>query len=244
MIVSFFEEFPDKKNLSKVKLINFPTKLYIAAKSLKDFEEIKRGIKNKYIKEVVYWPVLEIKEGYWLSPFTKRKALKRIGKELNGKEIPVLWDAELPRKRDLMFSQIPLFFQNKILINSFFKNYKGKIYVAEYFGNNELFKFFKLNFKPEKNVFIIKMFYTSMNSFLGGLLEGYLKRYSRKYGNKLIIGLGTIAVGILGDEPILSPRELGKDLVGCKKNKIKEVIIFRLGGLNKNYVKEINRVIS
>ncbi len=32
MLISFFEEFPTKENLNKVKLIKFPTKLYIAAK--------------------------------------------------------------------------------------------------------------------------------------------------------------------------------------------------------------------
>ena len=41
MRVSFFEEFPDEQSLSKLKLIRFPTKLYLAANSYKEFSEIK-----------------------------------------------------------------------------------------------------------------------------------------------------------------------------------------------------------
>ena len=78
MITSFFEEFPTKENLNKVKLIDFPTKLYLTAPSLKEFNQIKKSIKNKYIKEFIYWPILERKEGYWISPFSKRTALKRV----------------------------------------------------------------------------------------------------------------------------------------------------------------------
>ena len=75
MIISFFEEFPDKNSLSKLKLINFNTKLYLAAKSYKEFKKIK--IKNKFVKELIYWPILEKNEGYWISPFSDNKALKR-----------------------------------------------------------------------------------------------------------------------------------------------------------------------
>ncbi len=70
MIISFFEEFPTKENLGKLKLVTWQTKLYVAAKSVKDFNRIRSTIKNKHIKEVIYWPVLEKEEGYWISPFS------------------------------------------------------------------------------------------------------------------------------------------------------------------------------
>ena len=75
MIISFFEEFPSKKNLTKINLITWPTKLYIAAKSLSEFQLIRSELKHsspKNIKDIVYWPILEKKEGYWISPFSKR----------------------------------------------------------------------------------------------------------------------------------------------------------------------------
>ena len=111
MQISFFEEFPTKENLAKLKFVTWNTKLYLATKSLKEFEKIKKQIKaskhkNK-IKEYIYWPILEKKEGYWISPFTKRKALKRIFKEIDeqkGTKIPVMIDAELPTTKNPSFT--------------------------------------------------------------------------------------------------------------------------------------------
>ena len=57
------------------------------------------------------------------------------------------------------------------------------------------------------------------------------------------ISLGTIAKGILGNEPILSPEALEKDLTFTKKARFNKAIIYRLGGLNKNYINIINKFI-
>ena len=61
MIVSFFEEYPTKENLAKLKLVSFPTKLYIAAESLDAFFKIKEKIKSKWVKEVIYCTFIEKK---------------------------------------------------------------------------------------------------------------------------------------------------------------------------------------
>ena len=70
-----------------------------------------------------------------------------------------------------------------------------------------------------------------------------IKKHLLKLKNKsqYSISLGTIAVGILGNEPILSPEKLEKDLEFVEKAGFKKVIIFRLGGLNKEYIKIIDK---
>ena len=73
MQISFFEEFPTKKNLAKIRYVPFPTKLYLAAHSLKEFESIKVP---SIVKEKIYWPILKREEGYWFSPFSKREAMQ------------------------------------------------------------------------------------------------------------------------------------------------------------------------
>jgi len=55
------------------------------------------------------------------------------------------------------------------------------------------------------------------------------------------VGLGTIAIGILGNEPILSPNKLKEDIQEMKKLKVKDIIIFRLGGLNASYINAIKK---
>ena len=87
------------------------------------------------------------------------------------------------------------------------------------------------------------MYYTSMHKSLSHHLLNNVKSLHTKYGNSLHVGLGTIATGILGNEPILSPQNLERDLHNMKKIGIKEVVIFRLGGLDKEYVKVLTKFI-
>ena len=97
MQVSFFEEYPNKKNLSKVSLITSPTKLVVAAPSLKKFLELKKKLKRK-VKEVIYWPVLSKEKGYWFSALADYDAMKKSLDEIKsyGGKLSVMIDAEIP----------------------------------------------------------------------------------------------------------------------------------------------------
>ena len=69
-----------------------------------------------------------------------------------------------------------------------------------------------------------------------------MKRGIKEFKDRFIPCFGTIAVGIQENEPILSAKQLEKDLTTAKKHKCREVIIFRLGGLNEKYVKVLERM--
>jgi len=246
MIVSFYEEFPTKKNLDKIKLIKFPTKLYLAATSLNKFNRIKKTIKSKYVKEIAYWPILKKNEGYWFSPFSKRKAIKRIINELQGTNIPILWDAELPTHQhpSLYLTQLPNFFANRRLIRKFVKTHK-KVYVAEYFFVNQfleqLFIILGISFPPKYKTYPMRMAYSSMHDFGSYIMDREIRKGKEKFGNKFIIAYGVLAKGALGWEKPIKPRLLERDLKLAKKHKLNEVAIFRLGGLNKEYIKIIEK---
>ncbi|MFH0701706.1 MAG: hypothetical protein V2A62_04680 [Candidatus Woesearchaeota archaeon] len=248
MQISFFEEFPDKNSLSKLKFIRFPTKIYLAAKSLKQFQKLKVQIKSKQVKEVVYWPILENKEGYWISPWSKRKALKRIFLELEGKKISVMLDLELPFRRNpwLFITQKAYFFSNKKLIRNFIDNYLGEVYLAEYYPEGKfkesVMKFWGLHYSSQKTK-IIKMLYHSLHHFNKEFLVKELRRGKQEFGNNYFLAFGTIAQGINENEALLSAKQLQQDLQLAKEIGIKEVIIFRLGGLNKEYVKVISEFV-
>jgi hypothetical protein len=241
MIISFFEEFPTKKNLNKVKLIDFPTKLYLAAPSLKEFNQIKKSINNKYIKEFIYWPILDRNEGYWISPFSKRTALKRIFKELNNSKAPVMLDLELPTRQNPLLYLTQLFNSgaNKALIKRFIKQYKGKLYAAEYFpeGKMKIFTLKALGLHYE-NTTVIKMFYSSLHNFSTNFLKTEFQTAKER---NYLIAMGTISPGIHGTEPTIKLKVLERDLKLAKKSGIKETIIFRSGGLNKEYKKVLTK---
>ncbi len=237
MQISFFEEYPTKENLEKIKYVKFPTKLYIAAKSLKEFQKIK--VKSKRVKEKVYWPILEKKEGYWFSPFSRRKAMLRIFKELKRSNVSVMIDAELPTHPYpfLFFTQSHNFFRNRKLIRNFVAKRK-KVYTAEYFPSSKfsesVFNFMGLSFNS-KNHYPIKMIYSSMHDFGETMIRREIKSAQNTYGKRLRLAFGTMGHGVLGFEPVISKKLLRRDLAIAKDLGVKEVIIFRLGGLTKSY---------
>ncbi len=246
MQISFFEEFPNKKNLEKLDLIKFPVKIYLAEYSIVGYKQYKKELQGKYknLKEVIWWPILNVNEGYWLSPWTKRRALLRLFHYLLNESISILWDAELPKERKLIFTQFFKHFKNKKLIKAFFNKYKGEIYTAEYLAESKFLDFNCLNFNPNNynNVKKVKMFYTSMHSWLtADRIKDQIKTLQNKYGDKIIIGLGVLSLGINKSENLISPVQLERDLIICKDLNVKEVIIYQLNGLNKDYIKVINK---
>ena len=62
-----------------------------------------------------------------------------------------------------------------------------------------------------------------------------MKHGRKERGERFLAAYGTIANGIQRNEPILSLKQLKKDLELADSAGIKEVIIYRLGGLNRSY---------
>lgn len=251
MRISFFEEFPTTQNLSKLKFVPGPTKLYLAASSRQEFEQISSAIYwnkiyKKKIKEIIYWPILTQKEGYWISPFSQRQALQRIFNELKEGKISVMLDLELPTTQNptLYFTQAFNFFRNKRGIRKFIRDYAGKIYLTEYFPEGKVskvvFRWLGLHYINPK-VHLIKMAYHSMHHFTEEFLQKELQDGKSQFGSRFIIAYGTIAAGIQGNEPVLSPEILAKDLEIARSQGIKEVILFRLGGMNLKYQSVIKK---
>lgn len=239
--IEFYEEFPNEENLKKLRLIKFSTKIFIAAKSLQEFKKYERIAKsNKKNIEIAYWPI--VKNSYWISPFSNTRDLIELFNELEKIDNSLLIDLELPLKKrwTMYIKNIFYFRKNKRLIKSFLEKNKYRITTAEYPFKfvSGFMKFLGLNYNVSYERSI--MWYSSM--------------FSRSFNNKIksnlinvkdksnhSISLGTIAKGILGNEPILSSKNLEKDLEFVKNCGFKKVVIFRLGGLNKEYIKILNK---
>jgi hypothetical protein len=247
MRIDFFEEFPTEESLRKAKLVDFESTVYIAAKSIAEFRQISDKIKeiNPNI-EPAYWPILE--KSYWISPFSFTKELKTLAEELklNDKQLKVLIDLELPTLRKWLFIRNLLsFFRNKKLIKNIFKS-SGKwnieIVTAEYPIAKKWLRLLGVSYNPEK--YPHKKALMAYSSFAKSRLarkqlRNHFIKECRKYS--CIAGIGTIAVGIFGNEPILSPAELDEDLAFLKEKGIENAVIFRLAGLNEEYIKIIKK---
>ena len=247
MRIDFFEEFPTEENLRKAKLVDFESTVYTAAKSIAEFRQIADKIKiiNPRI-EPAYWPILE--KSYWISPFSFTKELKSLAEELkaNDMQLKILLDLELPTLRKWLFIRNLLsFVRNKRLIKKIFRSSKQwniEIVTAEYPIAKKLLGLLGVSYNPEK--YPHKKALMAYSSFARSRLakkqlRNHFIKQSRKY--PCIAGIGTIAVGVFGNEPILSPAELDEDLAFLKDKGIENAVIFRLGGLNEEYVNVISK---
>jgi len=241
--IEFYEEFPNKENLKKLKLIKFQTKVFIAANSIEDFKKYEK-IAKSYKKNIktAYWPI--VKNSYWISPFSNTKDLIELFNELETIDNSLLIDLELPlrKKWRMYFKNILHFRRNKLIIKNFLEKNKDKITTAEYPFKfvSSIMRFFGLNYNLnyEKSI----MWYSSMLSeYLNNKVKNNLMNIKNK--SDYSISLGTIAKGILGNEPILTPEKLERDLWFVKNCGFKKVVIFRLEGLDKDYVRVLNKFI-
>lgn len=245
MLISFFEEFPTEDTLARLKLVSWPTKLYIAANNLQQFKAITSVVRhNKNLLEAVYWPILKKREGYWISPFSKQNALQRTFEELEHKKIPVMLDLELPTTQNplLYLTQFFNFNKDKKIIHSFVCNHPGETYLCEYSAPEKSLQKLGLHYQNNKSK-VMKMLYHSVHYYSAEKLKFEMQQGLRRYGDNYIVGFGTIAVGVGGNEPLLSPQQLEKDLQIAKEVGVKEVVLFRLGGLNKKYAKVLEKFV-
>ena len=87
------------------------------------------------------------------------------------------------------------------------------------------------------------MLYHSVHYYSDQKLKSELQQGLQEYGERYIVGYGTIAIGVGGNEPLLSAEQLEKDLRIAQDVGVKEVVLFRLGGLNKKYVKVMEKFV-
>ncbi len=241
MKIDFYEEFPTKENLNRFGLIKFKTRLFIAAKSLDEFKKLEKQTKkiNRKVK-CAYWPI--IPNSYWISPFSNTEDLVKLFRELDSCKNNLLIDLELPMlNKRLFIKNFFRFRKNKEIIRKFLMKNKERITTAQLpISLTMLNKFLGLdyNINTEKSL----MWYSSMCS---KLLNRIIKKNIRVIKNKdsYSISIGTIDTGILGDEQILSPKKLERDIQFVKRCGFKNIIIFRLGGLNRGYLGVINKFI-
>jgi hypothetical protein len=251
MKINFFEEYPTEENMKKLDMIDWPAMVFIAASSIKDFESLRDYYVRKYPQITFgWWPT--IPGSYWVSGLVNPSDLDKLFSEITMKrhesELAILIDFEFPLKKYLWFKNIFNVRKNKKKIKKIFQEapeYNLKIYTAEYPASNNFFlglwKFLGLSPAFSLPHTKLVMFYTSMGmKFLGKFIWSKVRRFEKYFSQsnhgRVGFGLGTIAAGILGNEPILSPENFAEDLKWAEESGVEEVFIFRLGGFDRSYV--------
>lgn len=85
------------------------------------------------------------------------------------------------------------------------------------------------------------MLYRSLHHFSDVFLSRQLLIGKKEYGSKFIAAVGIIASDIHKKNTVFSSMQLVHDLKMVQKCDVKEVVIYRLGGLTKEYIQALNR---
>ena len=257
--IIFWSEFPWQVNwdylnklLAKLK---FNIKIYVAVKSKKEFEYIKRKIKSRYIALSV-WPVLDKDKGYWFSGFTEKRDIDKL-KQYKGMNIKIDLEPPLPewtyRNHRMIFFAIKQLLRKgknneylKKTIYDLTKTSKVETVVNQiqiianefplarwYLERQGMYIDLKKNMT--KNI----MCYTSFagnffRPFLRIYMKYYMKKAVEKYNEGVMFSIGLIGPGILQNEKTYrSIEEFKQDLDMVKESRAKEIAIYSIEGLLK-----------
>lgn len=237
MNIHFFEEYPSEKTLAPARGLPKGTFVFLAAENLEKYEIAKNQLAatNSQCK-AAWWPMP--KKSLWISGFSDTTELLQLKHDVQQVSDPVLLDLELPLlRKTLFFKNFFSMRRNKRIIMELLHILGERAFTAEYPPSilpKWLMQWTGILYPGEHKR--IPMYYSSF--------AAYGKRYARglrKAKSKLgemrpsWLGLGTLSVGALGDEPILTPRQLEEDLRFAQGIGATNVVVFRLAGLTDKH---------
>jgi len=270
MRIGIYEEFPTRANLGMLKNVPLGIELVIAARNLEKFRKKEMYVRRKFpdtVAEVTYWPTLLVREGYWFSPWSKPEAIDRVLGEIENRPdkspLRVLLDLELPAmvNPELLLTGLPTFEKSKARIERFVRNRRkyGVSLVCTEAPTIQMPEFMQrflgVAFDPIKTgCEVTKMVYTSWaqvaTKYLGdrrsrewmiSLLKDEIRGGVQRYGDRFSIGLGLIAHGVMGTEPILSIEQLEQELSLARDMGVQKAYVFRLKGVTKECGKVLGK---
>src|SRR3989344_1795959 len=238
MNIIFWCEFPKDVDFVKLnKLIDFNTEIYFAISSLREFNSIKKRIRNKRI-EIGAWPILKRKEGYWFSGFSDKKNIDKLD-EIN----------KLKVKIDI---EPPIYKGKHSLIKDFFWIAKNILIKGK---NNNYLKerADKLNFEPIFSGFLLPRFlrtrygddfyngkknYMCYTTFVPRIFRGILRfiliNIVKGMSKNNYYAIGLLNNGIFGNEPEYENiNEFKKDIEMMKRAGVRNLCIYSIEGILK-----------
>ena len=239
MQIDFFEEFPSEASLAPARLWQHPCRVYLAARDLPEFNRYAALLREiQPLAKAAFWPILP--STYWVSPFTPARDLMRLqGMLAESPALDVLLDLELPvlsGRRSRFFTGLPGFFRGKRLIREILAlNHRFLLAVYPAAGRITQRLLYALGIDHPDHESCV-MYYSSMMPAWLLKQAGRALRHKAERGQRTA-GLGCLAPGIFGTEPVITAEGLGQDLDFCLDAGITRVVLFRLGGLKSDFAR-------
>jgi hypothetical protein len=241
--IGLYEEFPNPWRLAKLRQLDFPVTLAIAARSQAEFMTLRDDILATYpqVREVVFWPLLAPEEGYYPGPWSDPAAIQRIIDE--SADVPLLWDLEMPRGiQDLHALSIAHWWANRGTLAELFATHQQPMHIWRTHvstGLDSLFlRLIGMHVDPHQapNAHLHLDLYTRGAGQDAQELAQIMRCGVEYYGERFIPSLGVLNDGEGSAEIFMPPATLRRNLQIARAAGASEIWIFGANGLNADYL--------
>jgi hypothetical protein len=245
--IGLYEEFPVPWRLAKLRQIDFPVTLAIAANSREQFIKLKQNILNAYpqVREVVFWPLLTKEEGYYPGAWSDANAVQRVAQEAEG--LPTLWDFEMPANQTSL--SIQNWWRNKIFLEEWLHRRTAPVYIWRshvLMGLNPLFlRLAAMHFDPSEYPMasVHLDLYTAGEGQPKDALAQILRCGVEAYSDRFVPSFGVLNDGE-GPENIFVPvTTLKRNLQLARAAGVSEIWLFGANGLNPEYLAALKKTL-
>jgi hypothetical protein len=238
--VGLYEEFPNPWRLERLRLIDFPVTLAIAAPSRAVFLELRATIMRDFpqVREVYFWPLLSYDEGYYPGSWSSADGVKRVAGEAKG--LPVLWDLEVPLGNTR--PSATSWPRNRAFLDRWLRDRIEPVHIwrsHQTMGLNPLFlRLAGLHFDPldYPAVSLHLDLYTKGAGLPAEQMSRILRCGVERYGARFIPSLGVLNDGEGPDHIFVPPQTLRRDLSLARAAGVSEVWLFGVNGLTAEYI--------
>ncbi len=238
--VGLYEEFPVPWRLDKLRYVDFPVKLAVAASSRETFLKLRSQVQQTYpqVREVYFWPLLSPEEGYYPGTWSDPDAVERVAQATEGE--PVLLDLEMPR------GQLGLSFQNwwrnRTFLDQWLKQRQEPVHIwrsNRTMGLDPLFlRLAAMHFDPldYRAVSLHLDLYMTGSGMTDEALGRILRCGVERYQERFIPSLGVLNDGEGSAAIFVPPETLRRNLRLVRESGVKEVWLFGANGLNSDTI--------
>jgi hypothetical protein len=245
--IGLYEEFPVPWRLDKLRRVDFPVELAIAAPSRAEFMTLRDDIVQTYpqVRKVYFWPVLSRAEGYYTGAWSNADGIQRVASE--AQDLPVLWDLEMPMgKTDLAFQD---WWRNRAFLDRWLRHRTAPVAVWRSnvsMGLNPLFlRLVSMHFDPLEYpaVSLHLDLYMTGDGWASDLVARILRCGVERYGERFIPSLGVLNDGEGPAHIFVPPTTLRRNLQLAREAGVAEVWLFGVNGLNDEYLQVLHQTL-
>jgi hypothetical protein len=241
--VGLYEEFPNPWRLAKLRQLDFPVTLAVAARSRAEFLDLRETIRQTYpqVREVYFWPLLRPEEGYYPGAWSAPQGVQRLIDDAD--DLPLLWDLEIPRGaihlRDLTLAH---WWANRPTLARFFAEHSQPVHIWRThvsMGLNPAFmRLIAMHFDPADypQVRLHLDLYTTGAGQNADELTRILRCSVERYGTRFIPSFGVLNDGEGPAEIFIPPDTFRRNLRLARAAGVSEIWIFGANGLNSDYL--------